>query len=205
MKPIDRLLQRWRIAKVRPYIAPGARVLDIGCADGELFRRVKGIAEGIGIDPDLPSSVRTCPRAVLLKGYYPQALPDHKPFDVISLLAVLEHVPPEHQRALAVACARHLKPGGHLVITVPSPSADIILVALRRFWLIHGMALEQHYGYKPSVTAALFAMPDLELVVARKFQLGLNNLFVFRKTAGAREKPQMSGIAESSPCCVPAV
>jgi SAM-dependent methyltransferase len=189
MKPIDRLLQRWRINKVRPFIAPGARVLDIGCADGELFRRIPGIAEGVGIDPNLPQPECTCHRALLLKGYYPHALRDDRPFDVITLLAVLEHVQPQQQKTLALACARHLKPGGHLVITVPSPSADIILAVLRRLSLIHGMELEQHYGYDPSMTAGLFAMPDLELTVARRFQLGLNNLFVFKKKAVASEQP----------------
>jgi SAM-dependent methyltransferase len=187
MKLLDRLLQRWRIDKVRPYIAPGARVLDIGCADGELFRRINAVGEGVGIDPDLPALVQHCPKAVLLKGLYPQALPDDQPFDAITLLAVLEHVPPEQQRNLALTCAQHLKPGGHLLITVPSPSVDAILAVLQSLRLIHGMALEQHYGYDPRQTAAIFAVPGLELIEARKFQLGLNNLFVFRKTADCCE------------------
>src|SRR5579862_9801463 len=189
MKRLDRLLQRWRISKVRPYIAPGSRVLDIGCADGELFRRITAVGEGVGIDPDLPESVQPCPKAVLLKGLYPQALPDDQPFDAITLLAVLEHVPQEQQRALAMTCAQHLKPGGHLIITVPSPSVDVILAVLRALRLIHGMALEQHYGYDPRQTATIFAVPGLELIEARKFQIGLNNLFVFRKTAACCEVP----------------
>jgi SAM-dependent methyltransferase len=183
MKPMDRLLQRWRIRTARPYIAAGSRVLDIGCADGELFRCIPHVVEGVGVDPDLPPSARPCRQAVLLRGFFPQALPDDRPFDVITLLAVLEHVPPEHQKALALACARHLKPGGHLIITVPCPFVDKILVVLRFLRLIHGMALEQHYGYDPRQTASLFAVPGMELIKARGFQAGLNNLFVFRKTA----------------------
>jgi SAM-dependent methyltransferase len=183
MKPMDRLLQWWRIRKALPYIAAGSRVLDIGCADGELFRCIPHVAEGVGVDPDLPSTTRPCPNAVLLRGLFPHALPDDLPFDVITLLAVLEHVPPDHQKALALACARHLKPGGHLIITVPSPFVDRILVVLRFLRLIHGMALEQHYGYDPGQTTTLFAVPGMELIKARGFQVGLNNLFVFRKTA----------------------
>jgi hypothetical protein len=49
------------------------------------------------------------------------------------------------------------------------------------------MALEQHYGYQPGQTGTLFAVGGLELVRAHKFQLGLNNLFVFRKTAACAE------------------
>jgi SAM-dependent methyltransferase len=183
MKFIDRVLQRWRIGKARPYVALGARVLDIGCADGELFRHLPGIGEGVGVDPDLAESVSAGPQTTLVKGLFPQALPDQRPFDVITLLAVLEHVPPEYQTPLALDCARYLKPGGHLVITVPSPLVDYILTGLRACRLIHGMALEQHYGYDPRQTGTLFAVGGLELVKARRFQLGLNNLFVFRKTA----------------------
>jgi SAM-dependent methyltransferase len=185
MKPLDRLLQRWRISKARPFIAPGSRVLDIGCADGELFRRIPEVAEGVGVDPDLPAAAPSSPRAIFLRGLFPQVLPDDRPFDVITLLAVLEHVPPDHQRGLALDCARHLKDGGHLVITVPSPFVDSILSALRFFRLIHGMALEQHYGYDPGQTAALFSVGGLEVIKVARFQLGLNNLFVFRKRGSA--------------------
>ena len=200
MKAIDRMLQKWRISMVRPYIAPGSRVLDIGCADGELFRSIGCIDEGVGIDPDLPPSAISSGRAMLLKGLFPHALPDDRPFDVIALLAVLEHVPPELQRELAFACATYLKPGGNLVITVPAPAVDAILVVLRGLRLIHGMALEQHYGYDPNQTPAIFAVPGMKLFQARRFQLGLNNLFVFKKTGDLVAMPLRSGGATEVTC-----
>jgi SAM-dependent methyltransferase len=137
----------------------------------------------VGVDPDLPQETLKLPNAILLKGIFPDVLPDERPFDVITLLAVLEHVPPQAQKDLALACARYLKPAGHLIITVPSPLVDHILKVLRFCRLIHGMALEQHYGYDPRRTATLFAVGGLELVRARRFQLGLNHLFVFQKCA----------------------
>ena len=160
MKTIDRLLQRWRISKGQTLrCAPGARLLDIGCADGELFRRIHNVGEGVGVDPDLPARTVPLPNATLIKGLFPRALPDDRPFDVITLLAVLEHVPAAAQEALALDCARHLKPGGYLVVTVPSPFVDYILAVLKSVrphsW--HAR-LEQHYGYDPGQTAVLFAV-----------------------------------------------
>jgi SAM-dependent methyltransferase len=182
MKTLDRILQRWRIAKAQPYIAPGARLLDIGCADGTLLEQLKSrIRDSIGIDPDLPGS-RPGDRYKLIAGWFPQDLPDTRPFDVITLLAVLEHVPPEQQSQLAQDCARFLKPGGHLIITVPAPTVDQILKLLKFIRLIDGMSLEQHYGFDAGRTPALFSVDGLALVKMKKFQLRLNNLFVFQKT-----------------------
>ncbi len=181
MRAVDRILQRWRIAKARPYIASGARVLDIGCADGALFKQLKSrIGEGVGIDPNLVQLVEM-DYCHLIAGWFPEDLPDARPFDVITMLAVLEHVPPERQPRLAEDCARLLKDGGYLVVTVPSPSVDRILSLLRFMHVIDGMSLEQHYGFKPSKTASIFSVGGLMLIKSKKFQLGFNNLFVFKK------------------------
>lgn len=181
MTPLDRLLQRWRISKARPYIRPGARVLDIGCADAALFRRYGDrIREGVGIDPEL-AEADLAPRWQLIHGQFPDDLSAGGPFDVITMLAVLEHIPPGQQARVAEHCARLLRPGGHLVITVPSPAVDPILWVLTRLRLLEGIALEQHYGFDAAKTPSLFAGPGLLPVVSKKFQLGLNNLYVFRK------------------------
>lgn len=185
MTALDRLLQRWRFAKARPYIDAGDRVLDIGCLQGDLFRHFETtIAEGVGIDPLLPEPAEG-PKWKLIPGWFPDDLPDADPFDAIVMLALLEHIPPAEQPRLVRDCAQRLKPGGHLVITVPSPLVDRILAVLVRLRLIDGMSLEQHYGFRPAQTPSLLSGTELELVKAQRFQLGLNNLFVFHKRAGA--------------------
>ncbi len=180
MKALDRFIQRWRIAKVRPYLQPGSRVLDIGCSDGALARLVQGLGEYVGIDPALPQPLDRPPLR-LIRGVFPDSLPDERPFDAITMLAVLEHFPTGHLDRLARACSAHLKPGGYLLITVPAALVDRILDVLRRLRLIDGMALEEHHGFAPGRTPAIFAATDLDLVRHSRFQLGLNNLFVFRK------------------------
>jgi 2-polyprenyl-3-methyl-5-hydroxy-6-metoxy-1,4-benzoquinol methylase len=182
MKAFDRLLQHWRIWKVRPYLSPGARVLDIGCADGALHRQLKPyLGDMVGIDPDLDSCLETG-GCKLFPGQFPRDLPEVGPFDAITMLAVLEHIPIEQQAHWARECARLLKPKGYLIITTPSPMVDPILAALKFLRVIDGMSLEEHYGFDPTCVPSVFSVDAMELVKARKFQLGFNNLFVFKKS-----------------------
>jgi SAM-dependent methyltransferase len=180
MKAVDRWLQQWRIAKIKPYLAPGARVLDIGCADGALARLVPGL-DYLGIDPGLDAS-RSTPSGRLIKGCFPADLPpDATEFDSITMLAVLEHIPLEAQAALAADCFRFLRPGGLALITVPAPAVDCLLAVLKGLRVIDGMSLEEHYGFDVRRVPECFARALLEPFVHRRFQLGLNHLFVFRK------------------------
>jgi len=182
---LDRLIQDWRIRKARRYISARARVLDIGCADGALFRNLKFLREGVGIDPDLKDNPGLH-NAELVRGFFPADLHDRRLFDVITLLAVLEHLPADAQISMAGNCFQYLKPGGVLIITVPSPVVDRILDLLKLFRLVHGMQTEQHYGFDVKLTPGLFKSAGFELSHARQFQLGLNNLFVFAKPESAQ-------------------
>jgi 2-polyprenyl-3-methyl-5-hydroxy-6-metoxy-1,4-benzoquinol methylase len=184
MTATDRLLQNWRIRKARPFIRPGDRVLDLGSADGVLFERLGDCGPGsVGIDPVLAQSTTTRQGFRLVRGYFPQDLPaDAGPFDAIAMLAVLEHFPPAQYGPLAEGCAKFLKPGGRLIITVPSPAVDAILEILLKLRLIHGMSLEEHHGYDVNQTPAIFPAPRFRLLERSPFQLGLNNLFVFERT-----------------------
>ena len=156
MKLADRLLQRWRIRKIRPYLKPGARVLDIGSVDGVLFSQVPNLSPGcFGIDPTLAAKVET-DQFILLPGFFPKDMPPVAPFDAITLLAVLEHFPETEFAAVAAGCANFLAPGGLLLITVPSPAVDTILKWLKFFRLIEGMSLEEHHGYEIGQTTKIY-------------------------------------------------
>jgi hypothetical protein len=43
------------------------------------------------------------------------------------------------------------------------------------------MSMHEHYGFDPVDTLRIFSAPRFSLVGHRRFQLGLNNLFVFEK------------------------
>jgi 2-polyprenyl-3-methyl-5-hydroxy-6-metoxy-1,4-benzoquinol methylase len=180
MTGLDRFIQNQRIGKAVRHIPRRSRVLDIGCSEGELFQSVTELESGVGIEP-LLAGARQTGNVLLLPGRFPQALPTSEPFDAITMLAVLEHVPREEQAGLAADCAASLKPGGRLIVTVPSPAVDGVLAILRSLRLVDGMSLEQHYGFRPEETVQLFERAGLTLVVRQRFQFGLNNLFVFSR------------------------
>jgi 2-polyprenyl-3-methyl-5-hydroxy-6-metoxy-1,4-benzoquinol methylase len=181
VKKIDIYLQSVRIAKARQFVNQGDTVLDIGSHDGVMFEQFKGwMGKGVGVDPSLEKVIEK-DHYTLIPGYFPDVCPPGMTYDVITMLAVLEHIPSDKQKQLAVDCARYLNKGGRVVITVPSPQVDFILEVLTSLRIIDGMAIHEHYGFKPKDTLSIFAPPGFKLLHRETFQLGLNNFFVFEK------------------------
>jgi SAM-dependent methyltransferase len=184
MKAMDRWLQRWRIRQACRWVPSGARVVDVGAHRGELLAALgERLNEGWGVEGTLETPVAG-PRYRIEPGLFPEVAPEAAGWDVVTMLAVLEHVPPARQPALAAACARVLRPGGRVIVTVPSPRVDGILAVLRGLRLVHGMSLEEHFGFEPAAVPGVFAPPDFVLLRHERFQLGLNHLFVFVRSGG---------------------
>lgn len=183
MKFIDRYLQNARINKAKEFIRRDDTVLDIGAANGVLFEKCRDIIRyGVGIDPGLGSLVQT-DLYTLLPGRFPDVYPKGIRFDVITMLAVLEHLSPDIQTLLPGGCFDLLNPKGRVIITVPSIKADSLLHVLKRMRIIDGMSLEEHHGFKPEMTMKIFPHQYFKLLHRQKFQLGFNNLFVFERQA----------------------
>lgn len=183
MRWLDRKLRDARFARARPHVESGDDVLDVGCGDGEMFRQWDDlIGRGVGLDPDL-DTVTEYGRHELRPGTFPGGATDldDASCDVVTMLAVLEHVPADDHGEVASTCRRLLRPGGRVVITVPSPTVDRILDLLIAVRLVDGMHEDEHYGFDPGDTARVFSGDDFELLHHRRFQLGLNNLYVFRR------------------------
>lgn len=131
-----------QISRKVAALAP-ERMLDIGCGDGRLARAIKQVLPGVVVHGcDL--SVAALNRAEGLDRTYTVDLnvdrlsePDSS-LDLVVASEVIEHLV-EPGRAVA-ECHRVLRPGGHVVITVPN-------VAFWRF------RLEALRGEVPSVTA----------------------------------------------------
>lgn len=181
-KPLDRFLQRWRIRIALKWIPRPVKLLDIGAFRGELFEAIgNDLEKGLGLEPvQLEPEVRGS-NFRIISDTFQNATPTEGQWDAITMLAVLEHIPIEEHSALRHFCRQELRPGGRIIITVPSRAVDFILWILVRLRLIKGQSLEQHHGFKPADTLKIFDKPDFTLIKRGQFQLGLNNLFVFEK------------------------
>ena len=187
MNGLDRLLQQWRLRHAARFIPDGARVLDVGCFDDRLFRHLgQRLGLGIGLDPLLARPVDG-ERFRLRRGSFPHVRLEEGPFDVITMLAVLEHVPAEELTSWARTCSDLLVPGGLVVATIPAPAVDTILDVLIRLHVLHGMSVEEHHGFEPDMAPRVFSRAGFTVGRRKRFQLGLNNLFVFTKPAGVRQ------------------
>ena len=184
---LDRYLQKCRIREARRELPPGACVLDIGTHDGTLFCVTR--ARGVGIDPDLTAATQI-PGVTLVKGAFPQELPNlpNESFDAVTALAVIEHIPESELPVWAKTIARMVVPNGRLIITVPAPAVDTILHVLIRLNLVAGLATHQHHRFQPGTLDRIFTAPLWRHTKHRRFQLGLNHLYVFERSNRGRVK-----------------
>jgi 2-polyprenyl-3-methyl-5-hydroxy-6-metoxy-1,4-benzoquinol methylase len=184
VKLLDKFIRYWRVRialKNTPKIMNN--VFDIGCDDGYLLQKLKPVTKRQdGVDPRL-SANSISSTSELRKGFFPSTIEESQMqgmYDAIFALAVFEHFSEEDiQQSAAVIC-KMLSPTGRLIITVPHPLVDKILDGLMFLRLIEGQALEEHHGFNPEELLTYFSH-SLRLVKREKFQLGLNNVFVFER------------------------
>lgn len=180
MRLLDEVLQVERLKRADARIGHGCRVLDIGCHQGELRRRLAGRhCSYVGIDPELHTA-----GPALVRGHFPRDIPPswaESRFDHLVALAVLEHIPSGELGEFFSSACDLLVPGGSLIATVPAPATDHILSVLQRFRLIDGMDLEAHDGRTLGELRDAASTSGLHLMEHRRFQLGLNNLLVWTR------------------------
>ena len=122
-----RLVQR-EILKRLPR-SGGLRVLDLGCGyHATCLKAIGGrIAEGVGVDFHVSEESRRHPRLRFVDSSIEEALPalPAEAFDVVLFISVLEHLwdPLQSLRH----CHRVLKPGGRLLVNVPTWYAKPVL------------------------------------------------------------------------------
>ncbi|MFI5181891.1 MAG: class I SAM-dependent methyltransferase [Thermoanaerobaculia bacterium] len=182
---LTRPLIEARLATVRPFFAEGTRLLDVGCGLTNLPGRV---GPYLGCDRSrelLDENRRRHPESHFVlwdveSEEAPEAVRAAGPFDVVLLLALLEHLA-EPARAVA-RMAPLLARTGHLVATTPSPSGRVPLRLGAALGLLSRHAADEHEAFlsRADLEAAGTAA-GLRLVHHRYFLLGLNQVVVFSR------------------------
>lgn len=168
------------IARGRPYICPfepivrwvppGVRLFDIGCGCGLwliTLGTLNRIETGLGCDTNARALEIARRAAARLSSEAPGAVltfrqtPDiadwpHEQFDVVSLIDVMHHIPPNVQHAFLSAAWRHVRPGGRLIYKDMGSAPKLHALANR----LHDLILAQQFiNYFPmdAVVAKLTA------------------------------------------------
>lgn len=180
MRMIDRIIRDWRYRKVEPYVPYGCRLLDIGGGDGSFLSRMRArIREGVCADPLIEE--RSDGKLMFIRLRVTDRLPfPDRSFDVVTMLAVYEHLGPQRQH-ITREVFRILNENGLALLTVPSHLVDYISKALISIRLADGPSIEEHNLFRSSDTKVIFEGCGFKLRLLSKFQLGLNNLFIFKK------------------------
>jgi SAM-dependent methyltransferase len=108
-------------------------LLDIGAAHGWFVRMASDQWCAEGLEPDAAICQRARDAGVPVRtGYFPDALKSDERFDALVFNDVFEHIPDVGETLLA--CRRHLRDGGIIVINLPSSRGTLYRMAkfLRR-------------------------------------------------------------------------
>jgi len=134
-----RAIVRRMLAEIAPP-GTGRRIVDVGCGTGANIASLADAYVCHGIDPSAEGIALARQRFPAVKftcGLAPEAFgPEERDADVLLAMDVMEHVPDDFLFASSLLAA--LKPGGHLLITVPADAA---------LWSAHDEAFGHYRRY----------------------------------------------------------
>ena len=119
------------------------RVLDIGCGATPVFLLNTGFVEKYALDRVAPQTSFEGISFVEndLSGMLP--FPDDF-FDVVTMLAVFEHIEPERTKQILAEVHRILKPPGAYIMTTPAKWSDALLRVMARLRLVSETGMQEH-------------------------------------------------------------
>ena len=191
---LDGLLSRWlkekRLQMILPFIPAAARILDVGCDNGALLERLPAFACYLGLDSR---------EAVILRNreHYRQANVSFAcgsfadfdwqgpPFDLVAMTAVLEHlegIGPTLERLASLVAGN-----GMLLITTPCPVSRFVLHAGAAVRLFARDSLSEHKHYYRK--SDFQQLREWKLDFYKRFEFGLNQLVVLRKSVTTQHEP----------------
>lgn len=178
----DRFLRALRIRAILKYIPVGSRHLDFGSGrEGYLLAYLKLrrlIVHGVGIDT---FSLESLEHGIELRRGGLERIKAGEKFDVVTMLAVLEHL--QDPETALITLNQALRPGGRIILTVPSTYSKPVLEFLAfKLHLISEPEIRDHkHYYNRAMLLALLKKTGFSSVEHRYFQLFMNNFVIARK------------------------
>lgn len=160
------------------------KILDIGCGSYPYFLHNTNFKEKFGIDPSLKElSVENI--KLIKQDVTKNKLPfKNQSVNVVTMLAVFEHIDPQELNFVLSEIYRVLKRGGFLIVTTPSPWSDMLLHQMSKLNLISSEEIHEHKSHYDRNTIVNIikasGFPN-EKVSNGYFEIGLNMWFKAEK------------------------
>ncbi len=185
---LEGLLARLRCRQANKLISPdlrSGRLLDIGCGSYPLTLTSTPFREKYGLDREVQESQVSefASFGIELRRHdieLEERLPfDDATMDVITILAVVEHLDRPILQRLCREAHRVLRPGGQLIATTPASWTGPILTFLARIGMLSQEEIEEHRDLltRGEMEANLRAS-GFPQVRSGLFELGLNSWFL---------------------------
>jgi ubiquinone/menaquinone biosynthesis C-methylase UbiE len=186
---LDNYLAKLRASKANSFISDEkrrGRILDIGCGLYPYFLSITQFKERYGLDPSVDlKSVKDKNIKLIKSKVEDKKLPlENNFFDVVTMLAVFEHIDYDKLPSALSETNRVLKKNGILIITTPAPWADKLLHFMARFKIISQEEIHEHKHNHPKskiediINRSGFKRENIQ---SGFFELGFNMWFVARK------------------------
>jgi SAM-dependent methyltransferase len=165
LEPLLAHLRAQKANKLIPDHLRTGRILDIGCGSYPYFLSHTYFAEKFAVDQlEKPASAANINWHSLDLNSNSTLPFEDGYFDLVTMLAVVEHLAPNSLVALFQHVHRVLRPGGRLIITTPAAWSDSLLHRMARIGLVSEDEINEHvYVYTLPLLGWYFGRAGFEM------------------------------------------
>ena len=178
---LEPLLARLRARKANSLIPAElrkGRILDIGCGSYPYFLSHTYFSEKFAVDQlEKPKSISNINWHTLDLNTDPVLPFNDGYFDLVTMLAVTEHLSPNSLVLLFQQIHRVLRPGGRLILTTPAAWSDGLLRFMARWGLVSSAEIDEHvFAYTLPLLGWYFGKAGFEMTKTNfgYFEFNLN-------------------------------
>lgn len=180
------LLEKWlavQRARVADQLIPpklrSGRLLDIGCGAYPYFLTNTDFREKFGLEQCVTTQMKDGSVNIMAHDLHKETRIPFRDnyFDVVTMLAVFEHIEPEKLTGVLSEIRRILKPGGLYLLTTPARRSDSLLRLLAKLRLVSPDEINDHkdtYDHQKIVSVLTRAKFKETNITCGYFELFMN-------------------------------